>query len=158
MNALLRCSRLIQFVRHGSREAGKHRRRSSRKLPLPQKATDKIQMWRTMLQHEINEHLDTRKAIKNLKFKSFNVDPTGGNLIELEFPKSASNDVEAMKHHFRRGTWIDLTVGDEELQGFFIKYIPNGIQLRIKDVPPNFIYHKSDISVSLPVSQPFRRL
>lgn len=103
-----------------------------------------------MLSDEIKTHLATTKAIRDLTFKSFMVDPHGGNLIELNLPENVRNNMEESRHYFRRGAWVDLTVGNQKFEGFISKLDSEMIQLRIKDVPPSSIYEQSKITVSLP--------
>lgn len=99
---------------------------------------------------EISECLSEQKQIKGLKFKHFSINPTKGNLIELELPSSLQENFGAIKQHFKPGAWIDLTI-DKFLFGGFVFDIDNKmVTLGIKDIPPASIHDDSDITLSLP--------
>jgi hypothetical protein len=101
MIRFLKCQRLSQFIRYKSSDV--RAKRLSRKDALPKKAEEKIKMWKESLKHEIETHLSTSKTIKNLTFRSFNIDPTGGNIINLGLPHNVKMD--EIRHYFRPGAW-----------------------------------------------------
>lgn len=89
------------------------------------------------------------REIKNLKFKRFAIDPTGGNHVEFHLPPNARSNLDEIQYHFKRSAWVDLHIGDKELSGYFLEIDEDTIKLRIMDVPPISIYDENDITVSL---------